>query len=320
MTHPDSSWHASLSDMSDFPTPHALHLSLDIQTGPDFFADSTSLTTSVLGETVPQGSLFAYLFRRFGFPNAGSDNYKELATYRLSTPRDDMVLRITPYAQGDPDISFSFLAPAQICTAARDWPYRHRAAHEARFRDFIDALPAPGWAENWIAQCLQDPVLMPPSRGELTLSGTLTALMMLKRRLERDGGEDPRVAWLDRQEEIFNSRDPRPDAEWRTADWHSWPDEDPLKPYALAAEHTLRDLQVPIFIRDCAIDIYGPVEAPGPDAIATPARSAGYPGGQLSNVDPDAFARIHRAVLDLGNGDPVQGMGKALSLLSPDET
>lgn len=66
MTHPDSSWHASLSDMSRFPAPRALHLSLDIQTGPDFFAESASLTTSVLGETVPQGSLFAYLFRRFG--------------------------------------------------------------------------------------------------------------------------------------------------------------------------------------------------------------------------------------------------------------
>lgn len=49
------------------------------------------------------GQLFAYLFRRFGYPNFGWDSDKNLASYLLSTPEKDVIFHVTPYMAGDCD-------------------------------------------------------------------------------------------------------------------------------------------------------------------------------------------------------------------------
>lgn len=41
--------------------------------------------------------LFAYLFRRFGYPNQGWDDHKELVRYLLTTPMDNVFLEVRPY-------------------------------------------------------------------------------------------------------------------------------------------------------------------------------------------------------------------------------
>lgn len=41
--------------------------------------------------------LFAIMFRRFGPPCAGSDGYKDLACWYLTTPLEGVALRVTPY-------------------------------------------------------------------------------------------------------------------------------------------------------------------------------------------------------------------------------
>ena len=42
------------------------------------------------------GALFAYLFRRFGYPDTGWDDDKQLVKYYLATPEPDMVLAAHP--------------------------------------------------------------------------------------------------------------------------------------------------------------------------------------------------------------------------------
>jgi hypothetical protein len=50
------------------------------------------------------GQLFAYLFRRFGYPNIGWDEHKNLVSYRITTPMRHVFLEITPYmGSDDPD-------------------------------------------------------------------------------------------------------------------------------------------------------------------------------------------------------------------------
>ena len=45
--------------------------------------------------------LFAYLFRRFGYPNSGWDDHKDLTRYVLTTPMDNVFLEVRPYLGGD---------------------------------------------------------------------------------------------------------------------------------------------------------------------------------------------------------------------------
>ena len=68
----------------DWPAKRIVELSTHIATGSDF-TDSVQLIHEAIGEEIPQGSLFAYLFRRFGFPNSSSDDFKELCRYFLTT-------------------------------------------------------------------------------------------------------------------------------------------------------------------------------------------------------------------------------------------
>lgn len=46
------------------------------------------------------GPLFAYLYRRFGPPEEGSDPHKEIACWYLTTPDGDVVLWVSPRPSG----------------------------------------------------------------------------------------------------------------------------------------------------------------------------------------------------------------------------
>lgn len=54
----------------------------------------------ILSGKINYGEAFAYLFRRFGYPRFGWDGYKTLVHYYLSTPMDGVVLIVEPNAFG----------------------------------------------------------------------------------------------------------------------------------------------------------------------------------------------------------------------------
>lgn len=76
----------------------------------------------VVGGEVEYGPLFAYLFRRFGYPNA-QRSANRLARYVLATPRDDLYLVVEPTIAGLTSHVFAFMAPASVRAAAE--AYRH---------------------------------------------------------------------------------------------------------------------------------------------------------------------------------------------------
>ena len=81
----------------------------------------------VVGTEVEYGALFAYLFRRFGYPNTQWDADR-LVRYVLATPRDDLYLIIEPTIAGRTAQVFSFLAPAPVHAAAE--AYRRQIVSE----------------------------------------------------------------------------------------------------------------------------------------------------------------------------------------------
>ena len=53
------------------------------------------------GNCVPGGTLIAYMIRRFGWPNDGSDDHKELCSWSITTPIEGVWLGVTPYMARD---------------------------------------------------------------------------------------------------------------------------------------------------------------------------------------------------------------------------
>lgn len=297
-----------------------------IATGKDY-ADGYDLITQGIGPSIPQGSLFAYLFRRFGFPNIASDPYKDLAGYLLTTAHPDMLLRITPYAGGDTNIGFSFLVPRELCRRVSNYPNRKRMAHAENFPNWIEANAVPPeWLDAFRRQAASEGYSAQDT-PVATMQQTILALDMLRWSVERKNEQDSRVDWLSDMRAQYEAEYPEPEFEYRAADCAEWPDEDPMKDLAAAIAETLRQLKVPTWVRDVPIDPWGLMEEE--DAIIREeelgvtvktndqmvAPSAGYPIGTFANCEPQAHAQLLHLVSKLGQGDITSGFAKANALL-----
>ena len=104
----------------------------------DFSQDAASgglfnpVFDSTFGDTIEYGKLFAYLFRRFGYPNSGWDDYKQLTSYELTTPHPDLLLGIAPHVSDSVSLTFTFFAGLNQRNAVRDWEDRPRGEWTAR--------------------------------------------------------------------------------------------------------------------------------------------------------------------------------------------
>lgn len=90
------------------------------------------------GNACDYGALFTYLFRRFGFPNAGSDDYKEIACYVLTTPLPDLVMVASPSVGDWPRLSLRF----QVTEEA--WNKLEREPRAAWTRNLVAWVEAAG--------------------------------------------------------------------------------------------------------------------------------------------------------------------------------
>lgn len=309
----------------DYPSLQLIDLPTRISTG-DAFSDSIDIAERVLGEEMQQGSLFAYLFRRFGYPNRGSDPYKELASYMLTTTRKDMLLRIVPYAGGSVSISFGFLVPHQVRSACDDWVSRDRRAHRAAFMDWIVAEGrVPAWADDTAEGMVKGSWPIPEgATGWRRMMSGMAIISHGGVREDHPADKAEAIRWYESVRDDYEADHPVPAVQWRSENPDEWEDGDPLKPYAEAIAETLRDLLRPVWIRDVAIGIRGVISEDDPKALgnigpdAGYADSAGFPSGDLGNYDAEGFSELHAAVLRL-DPDPVKAMAMAVERLTPNE-
>lgn len=328
MSDTSSAFTLRLAEAEDFPASVLRSIETRIETGPNY-NDAFDLVEEGIGPIIPQGSLFAYLFRRFGFPNRSSDSYKELAAYLLTTSHPKMLMGITPYAGGDTHLSFSFLLEDKTVDMLREWPLRARRAHEAAFPDWLEKS---GLIPDWMDDARREAVKQgycAPTQLKADLTQVLKMLHFLGWKAEREGQSDPRVEWHRRVRERYESEHPLPPVVTRSEDWQDWADDDPMKPYACAIIETLTELTRPVWIRDVPIDPWGRmsddaaaerIEALGGDPEeddTTPvAASAGYSAGWLANHDPEGHAGLMNLVHHLGGGDTKAGFAKATAMIN----
>lgn len=252
-------------------------------------------------ESIPQvnyGELFAYLFRRFGYPVYGWDSYKDLVKYILTTPRKDMWLRIIPYPKSN-DITFTFMVKADIRVSTNDWERADINDWEKRRLDwYIERFGMPDWAEK-LCQSVQQEFR---AKKSVPFEAAVPYLEMLYPR----NGEEPKTEWHAIAKDFFDSmkafeeEQRRPGFRERTRHINEWRDDDPLRPYAEAAVIALNNLKRPVRVRDWGISAFGPCND-GAGTLEEPA-VAGYAAGDLLdlNKDPESAIAANRLIKENG--------------------
>lgn len=270
------------------------------------------------GAEVNYGELFAYCFRRFGYPNFGWDDHKELTCYLLTTPRKDMLLRVRPSVGSDADLCFQFLVPLGVTQRASQYGRRFRMAWQQRALDWQEQKGLPNWMPEWVS-FYNNALRGCYFSGDIPEARSWRDCAEFRFPYGEPGSEIRRLTQrtVDFYKELHEGYalvEPYPDYAMRSADWQLWSDEDPLKPYADAAFVALSDLARTVGVRDQDINAYGLQEGPSKRS-AKAAPVSGFPAGALGNVAPEEMAALHRKVLQLGKGNVKRGLTKALALL-----
>lgn len=286
-----------------------------IDTGKPEVSLSDPIIASVCGNELDYGKLFAYCFRRFGYPNMGWDDYKELVGYYLTTPHPDLVLNITPYVGNTAVISLRFMVPRPVMSAVETYARRDRIAWHQRSLDWAEQQGLPDWMAEWVAiYNTEYREAFPHIPVAENWRETVGFFFPLGQEGSRPYELTNRVAKFREQLEADYAKiEPWPAYYERPANCSDWNDDDPLKPLAQAAITALEDLRSPVGVRDQSINAFGEVESGRADVKAAP--SAGYPSGALGNTAAKEFAELHGLILKLGKGNAKRGIAKVMAAI-----
>lgn len=244
-----------------------------------------AIAREVLGDEISFGRLFAYCFRRFGFPNCGSDPYKEIASYTLVTPMKGVFLTVSIKATTSTSLMFGYMMPRSL-------------DHElcAEDRTVVDTFHAQflAWRQKNGLSLPRDLVKEGDDDGQ-----------------EQSNGFDYREDM--RQFDVLLKQ--------YCADGGLHYEEMPKGPKTIAVLDAIRaaleDLKAPIGVRDCdfsatsdSCDVLDDDEDDdGENAIgATAHPSAGYFIPPDYMEDPKLFVALSEKLIDLGGGNLAHGI------------
>ena len=275
------------------------------------------------GQRCNYGALFTYLFRRFGLPNQGSDPYKNIASYTLTTPLPELALVVTPSVSDSPRLSFRFYVPEETWRQLEVEP-RERWK-QAMVEWSQQRGPLPEWAADWLSFWRTKPGVAERTAGDLSDWGLSLADMNHAQIIVTY--EDPKMDlsasrrqmlqqvadYIRALQEDFRAIQPHPATRDRAAEWATWPEDDPLKPFYAAAAEALADLATPVRVRDSAINAHGIVTD---ERLAARARKepevAGWPFGGFINASPEDALNLLLHAKKIGGGNLAKGVRKLL--------
>jgi hypothetical protein len=269
------------------------------------------------------GHLFTYCFRRFGLPNWGSDSYKDIAQWFLTTPRPDLVLVIRPSVLPEPHFSIFFLTSQELGTAARNWERLDVDTWTERKLDWVEAQGLPEWMPELLDSFRQQYKWPDATWRDVYRSYIVMFTPREERTFSLPGGRDQ----AEGQEQLtafaalagrYQEVEPRPAFRKRNPDISQWTNDDPLEPLARAAIEALGDLATGVRIRDSAINAYGVLEYSSDVRVVDEPASAGLGVGDMINEAPKQSVGIYQLAKRLGDGNIKDGLSKLLKLAGDD--
>lgn len=271
----------------------------------------------VFKQDLHYGAVFVYMQRRFGFPNEGSDDYKELAKWSITTPMPDMILYVTPTVSAMLQLTFSFLAPPCVEEASLKWLRTEMEIWDNGMYAWVQSQGLPTWWESidTIFEESERAWLFGDQSAKEAPFGRVFCCLGLGKVTKVAGKKLDASNWADERKAAYTEAfGPRPGLRTRPLQLEDWAQDDPLKPYALAARTTLESLLQPVEIRDSSINIYGKMTDPGPRVLPR-ASGSGSAVGCLANADSDDSHTLAWKVGQLGGGSHKRGLKRALALL-----
>lgn len=262
------------------------------------------------------GQLMGYLFRRFGYPEMGWDGHKEIGGYYLSTPDRRLALGVRLTASQNPCINLRFLATPELYSEVGNDRF-----HQAWWGGFLPWIeenhPYPNWFDGFVRWVAGEDGQAAPD--EVTVEDRRDALLGRAFLYQNPQGGHPEIAakagaLYKHLRESYTQAHPVPPYPDRQGYWRRWPESDPLKKVARAAQVALDELRRPVRVRDGAIDAYGK-SADSKLRAANEAKAAGYaPFGTFTNVDPELACELASAVSACGKGER-RAMQEAIRIL-----
>lgn len=257
-------WRCQLADRSDYQ---------------DIASTGTLQTVGERAALILPGAnyatLFAYLWRRFGPPSEGSDEYKELVCYYLTTPVTGVAFRVSPSLSGV-YLSFGYALSRRWSKRIQDWDDRPQDDWLRRAAPYFNAdwrLGHHRWTLKQINGLARGCVKFNEFAEDSDPATRRAALRIHREVTQRIGPCPPRRRIHYRREGPGGYRwdDPPTPLEEMPAS--------PARSALAAIEHGLRDLLRPVGIRDCHLNACGKVTDEQLRHLPTPVKRsplAGY--------------------------------------------
>lgn len=267
-------------------------------------------------DTLDYGHLFAYCFRRFGFPNMGSDSYKDIAQWFLTTPRTDLVLCVRPSVCEESHFSIHFRTTPENERACRNWERKDIEAWTDRKLDWIEAQGLPEWLPSLVASYAEQ---MQPGanwrdcyRGYIVMFTPREGDFHSPFKSEAEAEHHRLLTGFASRAAGYEKIEPRTEFRKRSMTVAEWPEDDPMKPLAEAAIEALRDLKTGVRVRDAAINAFGVMDD-GFDAVEEP-ECAGLGTANLINEAPNESVELYQIISRLGEHDLRVGIKRLIEL------
>lgn len=239
--------------------------------------DPGHLAKDILG-SVNYGELMAYCYRRFGPPNIGSDPYKDLVYWIITTPMDGLFLGIS-IRPHDTELLFCYRIDKDLDLKISS--VKHERETETR--------------ERWQRWCIENKGEEPPLWSAY-----------------RDGLRYgmPEYTAREQRQNLYR-------AEYKTSEEAKAAFATDISLF-LQAESALKiaieDLKRPVFVRDAPISAAGRCDDEDVADDVPYFHAAGYTTDPEFLEDPESWCSLQVAIRSLGRGKI--GVQKALELLS----
>jgi hypothetical protein len=237
-------------------------------------------------------NLFTYMFRRFGPATLGSDDYKSLCRYRITTPMPGLFLEVTPYVGRGHGLNFGYCLSTELNNAVmheQDAPKKRlwRDAAKWYHETNIDMIPEP----------LREQKITPPDGGEPRFWYEIPEAMWCQANF--DEWPEPTEMYpvwraaIDAYSESFPEKIPTAKVD---RGWGNLPDSSIERKCYEAFAAAMRDLLRPVSVRDVYFNCLGYVEDANICSLekrhgntAPYAKSSGYGVPRQFVEDPDKF-------------------------------
>lgn len=241
------------------------------------------LINQVCGLTLDFGRLFAYCFRRFGYPAHAWDGDKELVSYLLATSHPALFLNVRPNPAPQSCMSLEFLVQLSTLEAVQSYAEQARHAWAERMWAWAEQAGLPEWLGEWQA-LLEGELRARHSEIPLPLRWQDALNIYIPLGAEGSALYTASIRAIEFRQHLhaqFAKVERWPALYRRPVSIALWNADDPLKPVAEAAVAALQDLARPVSLRDRELRAYDPPAAAPRLRKVKPAASSGFAGAMV---------------------------------------